>query len=152
MREEDYYATHAMKLHASATRKVRVPSIDQLFDTSAGNPELRSERAYGVDLGAEFQLERASTVSLSAFATNAYDFIERISGSPFENHDRYRFRGTEVALQTARIPRLDVRGAYSFLDADDLTAGTRPLQTRPRHRSSLEDPTGKDLAERGSLA
>jgi outer membrane cobalamin receptor len=132
-----YAATGALKLRVSATRKVRVPSIDQLFDAAAGNPELRAEHAYGVDAGADYQL-RGSTVSLSTFATNAYDFIERISGSPFENHDRYRFRGAEVAAHTPWIPRVDLRVAYSFLDADDLTDGTRPLQTRPRHRGSLE--------------
>ena len=132
-----YAATGALKLRASATRKVRVPSIDQLFDASAGNPELRAEHAYGVDAGADYQL-RGSTLSLSTFATNAHDFIERESGLPFENHDRYRFRGAEVAAQTPWIPHVDLRVAYGFLDADDLTDGTRPLQTRPRHRGSLE--------------
>ncbi|MGH9241400.1 MAG: TonB-dependent receptor plug domain-containing protein, partial [Vicinamibacterales bacterium] len=39
-------ATSAMRLRASATRKIRVPSIDQLFNTSSGNAALRSEHAY----------------------------------------------------------------------------------------------------------
>jgi outer membrane receptor protein involved in Fe transport len=132
-------ATGALRLHASATRKIRVPSIDQLFNTSAGNEALRSEHAYGVDVGAEYRLDAVSTVTVSAFNTDARDFIERPSGLPYENHDHYRFRGAEITAQTTRIPRLDLRGAYSFLDSDDLTSGvTRPLQTRPRHRGSLE--------------
>ena len=64
----------------------------------------------------------ASTVGVSAFATDARDFIERLSGSPFENQDRYRFRGAELTVQTTRIPRLDLRGAYSFLDSDERDA------------------------------
>jgi outer membrane receptor protein involved in Fe transport len=32
--------TATLKLHASATRKVRVPSIDQLYNISSGNPSL----------------------------------------------------------------------------------------------------------------
>jgi outer membrane receptor protein involved in Fe transport len=132
-------ATDALRLRASATRKIRVPSIDQLFNTSSGNPSLRSERANAVDVGADYELGTMSAVGVSAFTTHARDFIERLSGLPFENQDRYRFRGAEMTARTARIPRLDLRGAYSFLHSVSVTAdGTRPLQTRPRHRGSLE--------------
>ena len=134
-----YDATSAMRLRASATRKIRVPSIDQLFNTSSGNAALRSEHAYSVDAGADYRLGAVSEVTVSAFATEARDFIERLSGLPFENQNKYRFRGAEVTVRTARIPRLDLRGAYSFLDSDALTAaGTTPLQTRPRHRGNVE--------------
>ena len=135
-----YDATPELRLHASATRKIRLPSIDQLYSTSAGNPALRPERAYGVDVGADQRLGGASSVGVSAFVTDAKDFIERISNSPFENQERYRFAGGEVTVQTAAIDRLDLRGAYMFLDAADVTPGAinRPLQTRPRHRGSLE--------------
>src|SRR5688572_2168635 len=132
-------ATDTLRLHASATRKIRVPSIDQLFNTSSGNPELRSERANGVDAGADYRLGSIATVGVSVFTTHARDFIERLSGLPFENQDRYRFRGTELTIQTARIPRLDLRGSYSYLHSVSVMSdGTRPLQTRPRHRGTLE--------------
>lgn len=134
-----YEPTGALRLHASASRKIRVPSIDQLFNTSAGNPNLRSEHANVVDAGAAYRLDATSTAGVSVFSTHARDFIERQSPLPFENQDRYRFRGAELTLQTARIPRLDLRGAYSYLHSVSATAdGTRPLQTRPRHRGSLE--------------
>ncbi len=135
-----YDATPELRLHASATRKIRVPSIDQLYSTTAGNPALRAERAYGVDVGADQQVGRVSTVGISAFVIQAHDFIERISGSPFENQDRYRFAGTEVTLQTAAIERVNLRGAYTFLDSVDVTpdAANRRLQTRPRHRGTVE--------------
>ena len=56
---------------------------------------------------------------------------------PFENQDQYRFRGAEVNGATTWIPRVTLRGGYSFLDSEDVATG-RLLQTRPRHRSSLE--------------
>lgn len=135
-----YDATSDLRLHASATRKSRVPLIEQLYSTSAGNPALRPERAYGVDAGADQRLGGASAVGISVFVTQAKDFIERIAGAPFDNQGTYRFAGAEVALQTAAIDRLDLRGAYTFLDSTDVTAGAsnRRLQTRPRHRGSLE--------------
>jgi outer membrane cobalamin receptor len=134
-----YDVTDDVRLHASGSRKIRVPSIDQLFNTSSGNPELRSEHANGVDLGVDYRLDAMSTIAVSAFSTHARDFIERPSGLPFENQDRYRFRGAELTIQTTRIPQLNLRGGYSFLDSvAETSSATVPLQTRPRHRSSLE--------------
>jgi len=134
-----YAATGMLRLHASVTRKIRVPSIDQLFDATAGNPGLRAERADSVDVGADYRLNPMSGVGVSVFSTHARDFIERTSPAPFENQDRYHFRGAELTGHTAAIPRLELRAAYSFLDSEDFQpAVTRPLQTRPRHRSSLE--------------
>ena len=126
-----------LRLHASVTRKVRVPSIDQLYNASSGNPDLHAEHAYAIDAGADQQLMRGLTATVALFQANAYDFIERDPPAPFENYDEYRFRGAEVTLQTTRIPRLQLRGGYSLLDADDLGAG-RPLQTRPRHRGTID--------------
>jgi outer membrane receptor protein involved in Fe transport len=134
-----YDATGALRLRVSATRKIRMPSIDQLFNTSSGNSALRAEQANGMDAGADYRMSTSSSVGVSVFTTHARDFIERISGSPFENQDKYRFRGVEVTGASARIPTLDVRAAYSFLDSvSRQPEGTRPLQTRPRHRGSVE--------------
>ena len=132
-------ATDALRLHASATRKIRVPSIDQLFNTSSGNPDLRAEHAYGVDAGADYRLGTASSVGVSVFSTHARDFIERRSGTAVREprpvpvprrgadgaDDAHSAAGAARRLQLSRLGRRD---------AD----GTQPLQTRPRHRGSLE--------------
>ena len=55
------------------------------------------------------------------FTTHARDFIERLVRTPFANQDRYRFRGAELTMQTARIPQLDLRGAYSYLHSVSVT-------------------------------
>jgi outer membrane receptor protein involved in Fe transport len=132
-------ATMSLRLRASAARKIRMPSIDQLFNTSSGSPDLRAEHANAVDAGADYRIGTTSTVAVSVFTTHARDFIERQLGLPFENQDHYRFRGTELTVQSMRIRTLDLRGAYSFLSSVSVTpAETRPLQTRPRHRGSVE--------------
>ena len=135
-----YDATADLRVHGSATRKVRVPSIDQLYSTTAGNAALRSERAYGLDLGVDRRLGQDSAVEVSGFVTHARDFIERLSGLPFENQGTYRFAGVEVSARTTAIDRLTVRSTYTFLDSVDVTEGAvnRRLQTRPRHRGSLQ--------------
>ena len=134
-----YQPIEALRLHASVARKIRVPSIDQLFNASAGNPLLKAERANSVDAGADYSLSANTTLGLSVFSTHARDFIERTSPAPLQNQDRYHFSGVEITGQTKRVPRLDLRGAYSLLDSEKVTASeTLPLQTRPRHRGSLE--------------
>jgi outer membrane receptor protein involved in Fe transport len=134
-----FAATGDLRLHASAARKIRVPSIDQLFNASAGNPALRAERANEIDAGADYRLGSSTTIGVSAFSTHARDFIERTSPMPFQNQDRYRFRGAELTGHTTAISRLELRGSYSFLDSEEVTmSGTAPLQTRPRHRAAVE--------------
>jgi vitamin B12 transporter len=129
--------TASLRLHASASRKVRVPSIDQLYNSSSGNPALRAEHAYSLDAGADQQLAKGVIASVSLFQTNAHEFIEREASQPFENHDDYRFRGIELTLQGTGIRGLALRGGYSLLDSDDMASGL-PLQTRPRHRGMLD--------------
>ena len=131
-------ATDMLRLRASASRKIRVPSIDQLFNTSSGNPSLRSEHANAVDAGADYRIGTASTVGVSAFTTHARDFIERLSGLPFANQDRYRFRGTELTFQTARVPRLDLRGGYSYLHSVSVTPAAHA--TAPDTAASSRQP------------
>jgi outer membrane cobalamin receptor len=134
-----YAATPDLRLRASATRKIRVPSIDQLFNTASGNPGLRAEHAHSVEVGADYRALPTSTLGVAAFVTDARDFIERVSGSPFENQDHYRFRGVELTVQSRHVRTLDLRGTYTLLDADAVgVEETHPLQTRPRHRGSLE--------------
>jgi vitamin B12 transporter len=135
-----YDATQAVRLHVSGTRKVRVPSIDQLYSSTAGNPRLRTERSYGVDAGVDATMGRASTVGVSTFMTQAKDFIERVSSQPFENRGTYRFAGAEFTARTTAIPGLDVRGSHTFMASTDVTAGApnSRLQTRPRRRTTLE--------------
>jgi outer membrane receptor protein involved in Fe transport len=134
-----YDAADSVRLHASFSRKIRMPSIDQLFNTSTGNPSLRAERANALDAGVDVRMSADSSVGISVFSTHARDFIERVSSSPFQNQDRYRFRGAELTGQTTAVPQLDLRGSYSFIDSENVRpSGTLPLQTRPRHRGSLE--------------
>jgi outer membrane cobalamin receptor len=135
-----YEATTSLRVHASATSKIRVPSLDQLYNPASGNPDLRPERANGVEVGVDQQLGGASTIGVSAFATHAHDFIERIGSTPFENQDQYQFTGVEVTGRTGVIARVTLDGAYSFLDAVNATPGAANarLQTRPRHRGTLQ--------------
>jgi vitamin B12 transporter len=93
-----YEAAKAVRLYASTTRKVRAPSIDQLYSASAGNPSLHPERAYGVDAGAEMQLGSASRLGLSAFVTHAKTSSNGCPG----NHLQTRVRAMDCRVRGGR--------------------------------------------------
>jgi len=135
-----YDARQTVRLHASVTRKIRFPSIDQLYNASSGNADLAPEHAYGVDGGVSRTWRNATRISVSAFRTTAENFIERDAGARFTNRDHYRFTGVEGELDARPLARLELRTAYTFLDSVDLTpvAGEAELQYRPRHRAMLD--------------
>jgi outer membrane cobalamin receptor len=134
-----YDITKDVRLHASGTRKVRFPSIQQLYDPTAGDPALRPERAYELEVGVD-RSWGDSRLSVAGFTTRATNFIERDSGSFYRNRDRYQFSGMEVAIETQPVKSLAVHAAYSLLDSQDLsgTGGVAGLQYRPRHRTTLD--------------
>jgi outer membrane receptor protein involved in Fe transport len=134
-----YDMTKDVRLHASGTRKVRFPSIQQLYDPTAGDPTLRPERAYEAEVGLDKTWSR-SKLSLAGFTTRAMNFIERDPGGLYRNRDRYQFSGMEVALETQPVKSLALHAAYSLLDSQDLsgTGGVAGLQYRPRHRTMLD--------------
>jgi outer membrane cobalamin receptor len=137
-----------VRVHASAARKIRFPSIEQLYDASNGNPLLEPERADEIEAGVDYAWTAVKTVvGLSGFHTRAANFIERDSGTPFTNRDRYRFFGWEAVIDTTAIPFANTRVSYSFLNSKVLTSGGggAPLQNRPRHRASIEATWGLPL-------
>jgi vitamin B12 transporter len=132
------------KLRASYGTAFRSPSFLDLYGVSAyyvGNPNLRAERARGWDAGADwFLADQKGMLSATWFDSRirdliAYDFAA-FPGT-VKNIGRARTRGAEVAGKFVLPGAVEVRLAYTYLEADDLTAGTRLLR-RPRNSGSLD--------------
>ncbi len=128
-----------VKLRASYGTGFRSPSFLDLYGQSAfyqGNPHLQPERARGWDAGIDVYLApRDASVSATWFDTDyrdliVYDFA--VFPGTTVNVDRARTQGLELAAQARAVGRWQARLAYTYLEADDLTAHTRLLR-RPRH-------------------
>ncbi len=133
--------TARTRLRVAASRRIRFPTVSQLYDPTAGNPALFPERATEYDAGIAQELPGRSRASLSAFTTDVEGYIQRPApGAPYANFSAYRFRGIEVSAGTAVLRRLLVRGGYTLLDTEDRSpgAGFPALPYRPRHRATLE--------------
>jgi outer membrane receptor protein involved in Fe transport len=127
----------SLRLRASAARKIRFPSIRQLYDVDGGNQDLEAERSWNFEVGVTEQLPGGLELDVAAYLMNVHDYIERIPPDDlFENNDRYRFRGVDVSLSAHPLDPLEVRLFTSFLDSENRSSGAEQdeLQNRPRVR------------------
>jgi vitamin B12 transporter len=137
-------ARRALKLRASYGTAFRSPSFLDLYGRSAfyvGNPNLRPERARGGDAGIDYYLpQQRGTLSATWFQTD-YDNLIVSDFSVFPstelNAERARTRGVELAAQTTLPAAVQARLAYTYLEAENRTSGTRLLR-RPRHGLNLD--------------
>jgi outer membrane receptor protein involved in Fe transport len=130
-----------VRTRASYGRRLRFPTLRQLYDAAGGNEALVPEQADLYELGLELALSRGVSLGIAGYRTDARNFIERPQGAPqFVNAERYRLQGLEIDAAFRGSRGLLVRGRYTFLDAEDRTAGREGtvLQYRPRHTVSTE--------------
>ncbi len=132
-------AQRALKLRSSYGTGFRSPGFLDLYGQSpyyVGNPNLRPEKARGWDAGVDYYLpQKRGTLSMTWFQTDYTDLIVynfAVFPSTVVNVDRARTRGVEVAFQTTLADLIKARLAYTYLEANDLTQGTRLLR-RPRN-------------------
>ncbi len=126
-----------LKIRASYATAFRSPSFLDLYGQSAfyqGNPNLRPEKARGTDAGVDYYLpQHRGTLSVTWFRT---DFTDLIASTPDfrseENIQRARTNGLEFSEQTNLTPAYSLRVSYTYLEASNLSQGTRLLR-RPRH-------------------
>jgi vitamin B12 transporter len=135
-------ADRAVKLRTSYGTAFRSPSFLDLYGQSAfyeGNPNLRPERARGWDAGVDWYLgNRRGTLSLTWFDTTFTDLIASTTNfRSVENIQRARTQGAEASVRLALGTATEMRGSYTYLEADNLTSARRLLR-RPRHRSSAD--------------
>lgn len=129
------------RLRGAVARKVKAPSIRQLYDTDGGDSSLSFETAYHYELGADQQLPYQTTLNISGFISTVENFIERnnITGL-FENNEEYEFKGVELSIENRFFERLLFRANYTFLDSQDKSDSSQKddLQYRPRHKAVAE--------------
>ncbi len=136
-----YDLREGTRLKASHARKVRFPTLRDLYDTDKGNPELDAEVTWHYEAGIEQDLQAETMVSLTGFYIDIEDFIEVPDGdSQLQNFDEYEFYGVEVAAENRYFERLLLRASYSYMHTEDKGSDSErdELQNRPEHKTTLE--------------
>ncbi len=147
------------QFRASLARTVRRPSYDFISpieedespsddDRTVGNPQLRNERAWGVDVGYEQRLGRAGIVGVNVFYRDINDLVELIAiedigdGSLFtpRNIGKGRTWGLEIdfsaPLTRFGLPDTGLFANYTYLDSkttDPFTGEKRRFNYQPHH-------------------
>jgi len=135
-----YNLSERTQVKASFARKIRFPSIRQLYDGESGDPGLNAERTWHYELGLEQRFPAGVLVSATGFAIDAQDFIEKDETKLYRNFQELRFKGVELAAEKRFVGRLSLRGAYAYLGTEDRSPDSEreELQHRPKHKFSLE--------------
>jgi outer membrane receptor protein involved in Fe transport len=136
-----YDLSDTTRLRGSVARKIRFPSLRQLYEEDGGNPDLTSEKSYNYEVGFEQKLPRNSALSLIGFKADVSDYIEKIPPEDrFQNNDKYRFEGVELTGQTRPLEELLLRAGYTYMKTKDQSPGAEKdqLQYRPRQKLTVE--------------
>jgi vitamin B12 transporter len=132
--------TDSTLLRANHARKVRFPSIKQLYSGTSANSDLNPENTWHYEVGIEQALPARTSVQLTGFYIKAEDFIEKDSSDVYQNYQELHFQGIETALTTRAIDNAMLRITYTLLDTEDKSdnATRDQLQYRPTHTVTIE--------------
>lgn len=128
-------------IRGSAARKVRFPTIKDLYDGKTGNPGLEPERSRNYELGVERRLPAGTCAGITGFVNDVRNFIRKdVFTEVNENRDHYLFRGFEAAVETRPGGGWFARVAYTYTDSEDRSDGAEydEIQYTPRDKLTVE--------------
>ena len=121
-------------------RKIRFPSIKQLYDGDAGNEDLDTEVTLHYEAGISQQLPFGALLGLTGFIIDAEDFIEKDEYDENRNYQDIRIKGIESDLSLSPVAELRLRFAITWLDTEDRSSDSQrdELQYRPEWNLTAE--------------
>ena len=128
----------ATVLRGSVARAFKLPSFFALASPPAlgGNPDLRPETAWGLDVGVEQQLVQGLRAGINFFYTRYRDLVD-FDFESFQNINRssVESRGVELAVTWKATSSIDFQAQVTWNEVEDLTT-LMPLLRRPRWLAS----------------
>jgi vitamin B12 transporter len=142
-----------LQLNASYSRKVRFPTLQELFDAQRGNPTLRPEKSDDYEAGIVWRPRPEHALLVTAFRNRLNGFIQNDNTSQIFTNKDMLVKGFELAGQARPIPQLLLRAGYTFLDVTDETTHAR-VDFRPANIFGIESDylPAPDWAVHGSLS
>ncbi|HET9581743.1 MAG TPA: TonB-dependent receptor [Gemmatimonadota bacterium] len=128
-----------LRLRGAVASGFRAPGLSQLLDPGFGNPELVDERSRGWEAGLETGRPDGPLQSAATWFDTRFDDLIVFDGDALRNVREAETRGLELTAVVRPATSVALRGAYTFMEAEETAgpeAGTR-LVRRPRHAADL---------------
>jgi vitamin B12 transporter len=135
-----YAVTKKTRLKASLGTGYKAPSLSQLYDPTYGNPNLKPEESTGADFSV-IQQFAAGQVSATYFYNRYKNLINSVLVNPttytyaYENVDKAKTEGVELAAEANIQPRVKVGATYTYTDTENLKTHKR-LTRRPLNKAN----------------
>lgn len=130
------------KLKSTLGTGFKAPSLYNLFDPLYGNPDLKPEKSFGYEIGAEqYFIDNRISLGVTYFNTKFDDLIsfDFISSKPV-NISKALTSGVELTAEFNFIRNFSFNFEYTYTNAKDITDGIYPeksrLLRRPKHKLS----------------
>lgn len=147
-----YRLSQGLRLKATYARKIRPPSIAQLYDPASGNSDLGFEAADLYEVGLRHTFAPHTNYEVTVFKEDVEGLVQRglVSGV-FENIAETRFTGLELTASTVVVPRLRLDTSYTHLSSRDESAGSERKQQQYTPENTFALTATYQLAERLNL-
>jgi outer membrane cobalamin receptor len=140
------YTLFDTKLFGSIARKVRFPTLSQLYSSQSGNLDLTAETAINYTLGVSRPVTEYAWGEVAWFYHDLADFIDRPSSAdPYENFAKIGLMGVEITgefypLKDFSLWRdLKLWASYTYNYARDKSVGrvTEKVRNVPAHKVDM---------------
>jgi outer membrane receptor protein involved in Fe transport len=137
-----YSFADTTKLFGSVARKIRFPTLDQLYSSKGGNLNLKPEKAINYTLGVSRLFSNFAKGELAGFYHDISDFISRDADphvnplSQYQNYGKITMLGFELNGELYPIKDLVLRAGYTFNYARNKSEGrvTNYVVNIPEHK------------------
>jgi len=115
-----------LNIHVAASRATRFPTLNHLYATVSGNPDLKPEQAFKFEAGYSIELLSGFTFTQDYFRNDIDDLIDRVDrDSLYENIDDVRLEGVETGVNYHGQMGLNASINFTYLDACNRDTETR---------------------------
>jgi outer membrane receptor protein involved in Fe transport len=121
-----YTFPDSTRMFASIARKVRFPTLQQLFSSRSGNISLKAEKSVNYTLGISKPFSKNTRGELALFYHDISDFISRDAPGVlgvYQNYARISLAGFELTGEVNPAKDLGIRAGYTYNKARDKSTG-----------------------------
>jgi outer membrane receptor protein involved in Fe transport len=121
-----YTFPDSTRMFASIARKVRFPTLQQLFSSRSGNEGLKAEKSVNYTLGISKTFSKYISGELALFYHDISDFISRDAPGVlgiYQNYARISLAGFELTGEVNPVKDLGIWAGYTYNKARDKSTG-----------------------------